>query len=247
MENQEREVLIKIENVSMSYRMTAQKVDNLKEFVIRFLKRKLKYKQHDVLDNVSFNIYRGESVAIVGKNGVGKSTLLRIVAGIIPPTSGKVTVNGTMVPMLNIGAGFDANASGKENVFLNGAILGYTRKEMEEKYDQIVEFSELGEFMETPIKNYSSGMTARLGFSIAVNSKPDIIIVDEVLAVGDAKFHKKCNEKMKELQREGVTFVIVSHSRSAVEMLCDRAVYLKDRKIAVDGDIKTVYEAYEKD
>ena len=247
MEEKEKDLLIKIEHVSMTYRMTAQKVDNLKEFVIRFLKRKLKYKKHEVLDDVSFNIYRGESVAIVGKNGAGKSTLLRIVAGIIPPTSGKVSVYGTMVPMLNIGAGFDANASGRENVFLNGAIMGYTRKEMEAKYDEIVEFSELGEFMDTPIKNYSSGMTARLGFSIAVNSKPDIIIVDEVLAVGDAKFHQKCNDKMKELQREGVTFVIVSHSRSAVEMLCNRAEYIKDRKIAIDGTIEDVYQMYDND
>ena len=247
MEENGKEILIKIEHVSMTYRMTAQKVDNLKEFVIRFLKRKLKYKKHEVLDDVSFNIYRGESVAIVGKNGAGKSTLLRIVAGIIPPTSGKVSVYGSMVPMLNIGSGFDYNASGKENVFLNGAIMGYTRKEMEAKYDEIVEFSELGEFMDTPIKNYSSGMTARLGFAIAVNSKPDIIIVDEVLAVGDAKFHLKCNEKMKQLQREGVTFVIVSHSRSAVEMLCDRAVYIKDRKIAIDGDIESVYAMYDND
>lgn len=246
MEHREEDVLIKVEHVTMNYRLPTQKVDNLKEYVIRFLQRKLKYKDFNVLNDVSFNIYRGESVAIVGRNGAGKSTLLRIVAGIIPPTSGTVTIKGTMVPMLNIGAGFDPDASGKENVFLNGAILGYTRKEMEEKYDEIVKFAELEEFMEVPIKNYSSGMTARLGFAIAVNSKPDIVIVDEVLAVGDAKFSAKCRDKMKELQKSGVTFVIVSHSKSAVQMLCERAILIRDRKIALDGDIDTVYAEYAK-
>lgn len=174
----------------MNYRLPTEKVDSIKEYVIRFLKGKLKYREYSVLEDVSFDIYRGESVAIVGRNGVGKSTLLKIISGIIPPTSGNITVNGTMVPMLNIGAGFDDNASGKENVFLNGAILGYSKKEMENKYDEIVEFSELGEFMNVPIKNYSSGMLSRLGFAIAVNTSPDVILVDEILAVGDAKFRQ---------------------------------------------------------
>lgn len=174
----------------MNYRLPTEKVDSIKEYVIRFLKGKLKYREYSVLEDVSFDIYRGESVAIVGRNGVGKSTLLKIISGIIPPTSGNITVNGTMVPMLNIGAGFDDNASGRENVFLNGAILGYSKKEMENKYDEIVEFSELGEFMNVPIKNYSSGMLSRPGFAIAVNTSPDVILVDEILAVGDAKFRQ---------------------------------------------------------
>ena len=246
MEHNEKDILIKVEKITMNYRMPTQKVDSLKEFVIRFLKGQLKYKDFNVLNNVSLNIYRGESVAIVGRNGAGKSTLLRIIAGIIPPTAGKVTINGTMVPMLHRGAGFDYDATGKENVFLNGAILGYTKKEMLEKYDEIVKFAELEDFMEVPIKNYSAGMTARLGFAIAVNSKPDIIIVDEVLAVGDAKFSAKCRDKMKELQQSGVTFVIVSHSKAAVKMLCERAVFIKNRKIYIDGDIDTVYAEYEK-
>lgn len=148
--------------------------------------------------------------------------------------------------MLNIGAGFDDNASGRENVFLNGAILGYSKKEMENKYDEIVEFSELGEFMNVPIKNYSSGMLSRLGFAIAVNTSPDVILVDEILAVGDAKFRQKCSEKMKELQKKGVTFVVVSHSKGQVEMLCQRAILLRNKKIYVDGDVDTVYKEYEK-
>lgn len=195
---------------------------------------------------MSFDIYRGESVAIAGRNGVGKSTLLKIISGIIPPTSGNITVNGTMVPMLNIGAGFDDNASGRENVFLNGAILGYSKKEMENKYDEIVEFSEPGEFMNVPIKNYSSGMLSRPGFAIAVNTSPDVILVDEILAVGDAKFRQKCSEKMKELQKKGVTFVVVSHSKGQVEMLCQRAILLRNKKIYIDGDVDTVYKEYEK-
>lgn len=242
----DKDVLINVENVSMTYRLPTQKIDSIKEYVIRFLKRKLKYRNYEVLDDVSLQIYRGESIAIVGKNGVGKSTLLRIVAGIIPPTKGKVTVCGTIVPMLNIGAGFDTNASGRENVFLNGAILGYSRKEMLDKYDAIVDFAELHDFMEVPIKNYSSGMISRLGFAIAVNTSPDIILVDEILAVGDSKFREKCGRKMKELQEKGVTFVVVSHSKAQVKLLCQRAILIENKKIVLDGDVDTVYAQYEK-
>lgn len=242
----EKEILIKLENVTMDYRLPTEKVDNLREFVIRLLKRKLKYKMFTALDDVSLNIYRGESVAIVGRNGAGKSTILKIIAGIIPPTKGKVSVYGTMVPMLQVGAGFDPNATGRENVYLNGAILGYTKKEMDKLYEKIVEFAEIKEFMDTPIKNYSSGMLSRLGFAIAVNSCPDIILVDEILAVGDAKFRAKCSAKMKELQKAGVTFVVVSHSRQSVKMLCQRAIFIQDHKILMDGDIDTVYSEYEK-
>ena len=246
MEHSDKEVLIKLEHVSMDYRLPTEKVDSLKEFVIRLIKRKLKYKIFTALEDVSLNIYRGESVAIVGRNGAGKSTMLKIIAGIIPPTKGKVSIYGSMVPMLNVGAGFDSNATGRENVYLNGAILGHTRAEMEQKYDEIVEFAEIKEFMDTPIKNYSSGMMSRLGFAIAVSSKPDIILVYEVLAVGDAKFSQKCSDKMKELQKAGVTFVVVSHSKQAVQMLCERAIFIKDHKIAIDADVNTVYAEYEK-
>ena len=243
---EEREVLIDVDHVSMHYHLPAQKVTSLKEFVVKFLKRQLKYRDFHVLDDVSMKIYRGESVAILGRNGVGKSTLLKIVSGIIPCTSGNVTVNGSIVPMLQVGAGFDPEATGRENVFLNGAILGYTKKEMEAKYDEIVKFAEIPDFMNVPVKNYSSGMKSRLGFAIAVNSHPDLIIIDEVLSVGDSQFQNKCRQKMIELKQSGVTFVVVSHSKAAVKMLCDRIIFIKDHRIEADSyDIDAIYKMYE--
>ena len=242
----DKDILLDVSHVGMKFKIPTERIDNLKEFCIKLVKGQLHYTSFVALKNVTFQVRRGESIGLIGRNGAGKSTLLKIISGIIEPTAGYVKTRGNIVPLLKLGAGFDYNATGRENVYLNGAILGHTRAEMEQKYDEIVEFAEIKEFMDTPIKNYSSGMMSRLGFAIAVSSKPDIILVDEVLAVGDAKFSQKCRDKMKELQKAGVTFVVVSHSKQAVQMLCERAIFIKDHKIAIDADVNTVYAEYEK-
>ncbi len=245
MQNSSKKVLIELQDVSVSYKLPAQKLDGLKDYVIRLLKGDLRYTKYQVLNKVSLTVYEGESIALVGRNGAGKSTLLRVIAGIIPPEKGTVRIYGTIVPMLAIGAGFDMNATGRENVYINGALLGYSKKEMDAKYPSIVEFAELEDFMNVPVKNYSSGMTSRLGFAIAVSTEPEVILVDEVLAVGDARFRTKCAKKMEELQSKGVTFVVVSHSKQQVKQLCKRAILIENKKIALDGTVEEIYSAYE--
>ena len=243
----DNELLIDARNINMKFRLPTEKIDNVKEYFIKLLKRRIKYTDFEVLKDVSLQVKRGESLGLIGRNGAGKSTLLRILSGIIEPTSGTVVTRGNMVPLLKLGAGFDPDATGKENIFLNGAMLGYTRKEMQEKYDGIVEFSELGKFMETPLKNYSQGMLSRLGFSIAVDVHPDILLIDEILSVGDAPFQKKCAQKLDELKANGTTFIVVSHSNAQIRRLCTNAVYLKDGMIVASGDADTVLKQYEHD
>ena len=238
------DLLIDVQNVSMRYRLPAEKIDNLKEYFIKLIKGKLKYKDFWVLNDISFQVKRGESLALIGRNGAGKSTLLRLIAGILEPNKGTITTNGSMVPLLKLGAGFDMNATGKENIFLNGAILGYSHKEMLKKYDSIVAFSELGDFINVPLKNYSSGMLTRLGFSIAVDVNPDILLIDEILAVGDLPFQKKCADKIAELQRSGTTFIVVTHSMAKAKELCQKALYLKNGNIVDYGDINPIAEKY---
>jgi len=240
-------ILIDAHDVGMRFRMPSEKIDNLKEYFIKLIKGRLKYTNFDVFEGLNFQVNRGESLAIIGRNGAGKSTLLRILCGIIEPTSGYVRTRGNIVPLLKLGAGFDGNATGKENVFLNGAMLGFSHREMQKKYDSIVEFSELKKFMNVPLKNYSSGMLARLGFSIAVDVNPDLLLIDEILAVGDAPFQAKCAKKIAELQKNGTTFVIVSHSMAQVNKLCQKGIYLKDGSIAMYDDIKPVADAYAAD
>jgi len=189
-------ILVDVRGVSMKYRMPSEKIDSLKEYCIKLVQGKLHYKTFEALKEINLQVRRGESLALIGRNGAGKSTLLRIIAGIIEPTSGYVRTRGNMVPLLKLGAGFDYNATGKENVFLNGAMLGFSRKEMLKKYDSIVEFAELGDFMNVPLKNYSAGMMSKLGFAIAVDVNPDLLLIDEILGVGDAVFQKKCAKKI---------------------------------------------------
>lgn len=239
--------LITIKNVSMVYRLATEKIDNLKEFAIKVLKRKLKFLDFHALRDINLSVKQGESLGLIGRNGAGKSTLLKVIAGVVEPTVGKVSVNGSIAPLLNLGAGFDMNATAKENIFLNGAILGFSKKQMKEKYHRIVEFAELEDFMNVPLKNFSSGMLTRLGFAIAVDVNPDILLVDEVLAVGDAPFRKKCYERIHELKKKGTTYIIVSHNTDQIKALCKNAVWLKNGQIVMLGEVNKVCDAYMKD
>lgn len=240
----DKDLLIDVNNVSMKFRLPTEKIDNLKEYFIKTIKGKLRYKDFEVLKDISFSVKRGESLGLIGRNGAGKSTLLRIIAGIIEPTSGYVRTQGNMVPLLKLGAGFDSNATGKENIFLNGAMLGFSHKAMQQKYDSIVAFSELEKFMNVPLKNYSSGMLTRLGFAIAVDVNPDIMLIDEILAVGDAPFQKKCADKIESLQKSGVTFIVVSHSMTQINKLCQKTIWLNNGDIRAFDKSSVVTEAY---
>lgn len=238
------EIAIKIDNVSMKYRMASEKISSLKYYFIKKMKKQISYVDFHALDSVSFEVYKGEVFGIVGLNGAGKSTLLKIIAGILKPTAGKVVKSGMVVPLIELGAGFDGELTGKENIFLNGLVLGYSRKFIQEKMDEIIEFSELGDFIHAPLKNYSSGMRARLGFSIATIVQPEILIVDEVLSVGDHKFKEKSENKMMSMINGGATVLFVSHSLSQVEKLCDRVAWLEKGRIREVNDASTVIEKY---
>lgn len=236
--------IIEVDNVSLRYNKPTEKVGTLKEFFVRLLKGKLRYKEFWVLNNISVDVKRGESLALIGLNGCGKTTLLKTIAGILEPTKGEVRISGTIAPLINLGAGFDMESTAKENVFLNGAILGYSKKQMQERYDSIVEFSELQEFMNTPIKNFSSGMLSRLGFAIAVDVQPDILLVDEVLSVGDFNFRQKCQKKIEEMLDNGTTLVYVSHNMNEVTRLCKHALWLKDNHMHMYGKSEDVVKEY---
>jgi ABC-type polysaccharide/polyol phosphate transport system ATPase subunit len=239
--------IIKVNDVGMEFNLSQEKISDLKEYVIKFLRRELFFQEFWALKNVSFDVKKGDRVGIVGLNGAGKSTLLKIICGVMKPTEGNVKINGKIVPLLELGAGFDSNYTGRENIFLNGAMLGYSKKFLEEKYDEIVEFSEIGEkFIDVPIKNYSSGMKARLGFSIATVVEPEILVLDEVLSVGDAKFRKKSEERIMSLFKKGVTVLYVSHSAGEVKRLCNKAIWLEKGKLIMQGDVEEVCAAYEK-
>ena len=235
-----------VDNVSMKFNLSKEKVDSLKDYIIKSIKKEIKYNEFWALQNVSFTVEKGDRVGILGLNGAGKSTLLKVIAGVFKPTEGSVTKHGKMVPLLELGAGFDQQYTGKENIYLYGAMLGYSKKFIEEKFDEIVEFSELKEFIDVPIKNYSSGMKARLGYSIATLVSPDILILDEVLSVGDAKFRKKSEKKVLSMFDKGVTVLFVSHSLQQVQRLCNKAMILEKGKLIAYGDIDEISEQYER-
>lgn len=237
--------MIEAENVSMTFKMMKDRVKSIKEYAVQFLKRKIKYEEFQALSDVSFKVDKGEVMGIIGRNGAGKSTLLKVISGILKPTSGTVNLNGNVVPMLELGSGFDFDLSGRENVFLNGAILGYDEKFLKDKFNEILEFSELGEFIDIPIRNYSSGMVMRLAFSIASLVDPEILIVDEILAVGDSAFQEKSKTKMLELMSGGTTVLFTSHSISQIKEMCDRVIWLDHGKVMDIGYPETVCNEYE--
>ncbi len=235
---------IVVENMSMMFNLNQEKVDNLKEYFIKLVTRKLHFTEFWALNDISFTVEKGDRVGILGFNGAGKSTLLKVIAGVLKPTKGSVNVNGVIAPMLELGAGFDMNYSGKENIYLYGATMGYSRKFIEEKYNEIVEFSELKEFIDVPVKNYSSGMRARLGFAIATAVEPQILILDEVLSVGDAKFRQKSENKIRSMFDKGITVLFVSHSTQQVLNICNKAIILEKGRIIAQGDAEEICEKY---
>ena len=237
---------IEVDNVSMKFNLSREKVDSLKDYIFKTIKREIQYNEFWALKNVSFSVEKGDRVGILGLNGAGKSTLLKVISGVFKPTEGHVDKHGKMVPLLELGAGFDPQYTGKENIYLYGAMLGYTKKFIDSKYDEIVEFSELQKFMDVPVKNYSSGMKSRLGFSIATVVEPKILILDEVLSVGDAKFRKKSEKKIMSMFDSGVTVLFVSHSLEQVQRLCNKAMILEKGKLIAYGDIDTISEQYSK-
>ena len=239
-----RKPMIEADHVTMRFRMNNDKILSLKEFVTTALRGKLNYREFTALDHVSFTVKKGETLGLIGRNGAGKSTMLKVISGILKPTEGSVTCHGNVVPMLELGSGFDMDLTGRENIFLNGAILGYSKEFLKEKYDQIVGFSELGQFIEVPIRNYSSGMLARLAFSIATVVQPEILIVDEILAVGDAQFQEKSKRRMMELMGGGTTVLFVSHSIEQIREMCSQAIWLELGKVRMVGDAKELCDAY---
>lgn len=238
------ETAIRVEDVSMLFNLSSEKIDSIKEYLIKTVRRELHYQEFWALKNISFALEKGDSLGIVGLNGSGKSTLLKVISGILKPTAGRVETVGEIAPLIELGAGFDANLSARENIYLNGAILGHNREYMDQRFDEIVAFAELQDFVDTAIKNYSSGMVARLGFAIATMNVPDILIIDEILAVGDYKFQEKSFQRMQEMIHSGATVVFVSHSIEQVKQICTKALWLEHGEMRDFGEAERVCNAY---
>lgn len=238
------EYAVQVQNATVRFNMASERIDNLKEYFVKLLQKKLMFQEFFALKNINFQVKKGESWGLIGTNGSGKSTLLKLICGIMKPYKGNVFINGTIAPLIELGAGFDGELTARENIFLNGAVLGHSKRYMQEHFDQIVDFAELWDFLDMPIKNYSSGMSARLGFSIATFVKPDILIVDEVLSVGDWAFQQKCQARMKELLDDGVTLLYVSHDIESVRNLCKKAIWINKSEDRMSGDVNEVCDAY---
>lgn len=242
MEN--KPVVIDVDHVTIRFNLSNEKVDNLKEYFIKLVKKELMFQEFLAVKDVSFQVRKGEAWALIGTNGSGKSTLLKAISGILRPYKGSITVKGGIAPLIELGAGFDGNMTARENIYLNGCVLGHTEKYMREHFDEIVDFAELWDFLDTPIKNYSSGMRARLGFAVATMVKPDILICDEVLSVGDFLFQQKCLDRMDQMLSGGTTLLFVSHSIDQVRALCDHAVWLDKGQVRAIGEVDTVCDQY---
>lgn len=239
--------MIYLENVGMKFNLGVEKDNSMKQvFVDLFAGKKNKKEYFWALKDINFHINKGEVIGLIGSNGAGKSTLLKVVSGVMKPTEGKVTVNGVISPMIELGAGFDQNLTARENIYLNGSILGYSKKFLDEKFDSIVDFSELREFLDVPVKNFSSGMTAKLAFSIATIVNPEILIVDEILSVGDIKFQEKSKNKMMEMIKGGTTVLYVSHSLESIKELCTKVIWLDHGKIVKMGETQEICDEYYK-
>ncbi|MDU1235363.1 MAG: ABC transporter ATP-binding protein [Haemophilus parainfluenzae] len=238
------DIVIEVKNATVRFNKSAESISGLKEYIIKMLKRELMFQEFLALKNINFTVKRGDSWGLIGKNGSGKSTLLKLISGIIRPYQGNVTVNGSISPLIELGAGFDPELTARENIFLNGALLGYSKRFIESHFQEIVDFAELNDFIDVPIKNFSSGMSARLGFAIATVQKPDILIVDEVLAVGDFAFQQKCKERMEHLLSNGTTLLFVSHSIEQVKELCSNAIWINNGEVRAIGDTYSVSQEY---
>lgn len=240
----EKELVIKVDHVSMKFNLASEKFDSFKEYFIKSLKKQVSYNEFWALKDVSFEVYKGDSLGLIGLNGSGKSTMLKTIAGVLKPTKGSVQVNGGVAPLIELGAGFDFDLTASENIYLNGALLGYSREVMQTYYDDIVEFSELQNFMDVPVKNFSSGMVSRLAFAIATIGTPDILIVDEVLSVGDFRFQQKCEERIRHMMEAGTTILFVSHSIEQVKSICNKIVWLDHGNVKRFGDAEAICQEY---
>lgn len=240
----DKELMVKVENLGIRFNLAKERVDSLKEYFLKFTKGSLHFEEFWALDDVSLEIEKGDFYGLVGINGSGKSTLLKTIAGVFKPTRGSVTVNGTIAPLIELGAGFDMDLTARENIYLNGAVLGFSKKFMDDHFQDIVDFSELHDFLDVPLKNYSSGMVARIAFAIATVTDPDILIADEVLSVGDYTFQQKCEKRMRELIDNGTTVIFVSHSIEQVKALCNKATWLEHGKVIMTGRAEDVCDAY---
>lgn len=238
------ETVIQVRDVSMHFNLMEEKVDSIKEYFVKLIKGKLLYNDFTALDHISFDVQKGDILGFIGFNGAGKSTLLKILAGVLTPTTGSVKVNGSIAPLIEVGAGFDPELTARENIYLNGAILGFSKSFIEKKFDSIIEFAELQDFVNVPVKNFSSGMYARLGFSIATAVQPDILIVDEVLSVGDFRFQQKCEERIRKMIEDGVTILLVSHDMGMIERLCNKVLWLDHGKMRDMGETAKICEKY---
>lgn len=240
----EEKYIIEVNNVTVRFNMATEKIDNLKEYFVKLIKRQLMFQEFLALKDITFRVKPGEAWGLIGTNGAGKSTMLKLISGILEPYKGNVKINGTIAPLIELGAGFDMNLTARENIFLNGTLLGHSIKFMEEHFDEIVDFAELWDFLDMPLKNYSSGMQARIGFAIATIVRPDILIVDEILAVGDFKFQEKCKARMQEMLSGGTTLLFVSHNIDDVKRMCSHAAWIDHGNMVMQGEVNEVCEAY---
>ncbi len=240
------EIMVKVEHVSMKFNLSSEKFDSFKEYIIKSVKNQVSFEEFWALKDVTFDVRSGEALGLIGLNGSGKSTMLKTIAGVLKPTEGTIQVNGNVAPLIELGAGFDMDLTARENVFLNGALMGHARKVMESYYDDIVEFSELKDFMNVPVKNFSSGMISRLAFSIATIGIPDILICDEVLSVGDFHFQEKCEKRIQTMKDKGTTILFVSHSIKQVEKICNKIVWLEKGRLKKFGITEEICPEYEK-